>query len=176
MRKTILFIAMSLDGYIADKNGKVDWLNGQSNVEENIDSYSEFIKDIDTVLMGWNTYHQVKIELSPNEWPYNNLHSYVITHHQEKTTSHITFTNQNPTNLLKNLKTKEGKNIWICGGANLINQLLETDSIDELYISVIPTLLGNGIKLFNTLPKEKKLSLIKTRNYNGIVELIYKLR
>lgn len=176
MRKTILFIAMSLDGYIADKNGKVDWLNGQSNDEENIDSYSEFIEDIDTVLMGWNTYHQVKTELSPNEWPYNNLHSYVITHHQEKTTANISFTNQNPTNLLKNLKEKEGKNIWICGGANLINQLLKADLIDEFYISVIPTLLGNGIKLFDQLPKEKKLTLTKTRNYNGIVELLYKSR
>lgn len=54
MRKTILFIAMSLDGYIADNKGNVDWLNGQGNDEENIDTYSEFIKNIDTILMGWN--------------------------------------------------------------------------------------------------------------------------
>ena len=59
MRKVVLFIAMSLDGYIADDNGNVDWLNGQGNDSENIDVYSEFIKGIDTILMGWNTYYQV---------------------------------------------------------------------------------------------------------------------
>ena len=58
MRRVSLFIAMSLDGYIADSNGKVDWLEGQGSNNENIDTYSEFVKDIDTILMGWNTYHQ----------------------------------------------------------------------------------------------------------------------
>lgn len=65
MRKITLFIAMSLDGYIADNNGGVNWLNGQENDSENIDVYSEFVKDIDTVIMGWNTYHQIVTELSP---------------------------------------------------------------------------------------------------------------
>lgn len=59
MRKIVLFIAMSLDGYIADSNGGVDWLKGQSDDTENIDVYSQFVKDVDTILMGWNTYHQV---------------------------------------------------------------------------------------------------------------------
>lgn len=68
MKKISLFIAMSLDGYIADNNGRVDWLNGQENDSENIDVYSEFVKNIDTVIMGWNTYHQIVTELSPNDW------------------------------------------------------------------------------------------------------------
>ncbi len=59
MRKIVLFIAMSLDGYIADRNGNVDWLNGQNEKEETMDVYSDFIKDVDTVVMGWNTYYQV---------------------------------------------------------------------------------------------------------------------
>lgn len=67
MRKVILFIAASLDGYIADNNGRVDWIVGQSSSEENIDTYSIFIKDVDTVVMGWNTYYQIITELSPSE-------------------------------------------------------------------------------------------------------------
>ena len=59
MRKIVLFIAMSLDGYIAERNGNVDWLNGQNEKEETMDVYSDFIKDVDTVVMGWNTYYQV---------------------------------------------------------------------------------------------------------------------
>lgn len=59
MKKVSLFIAMSLDGYIADSEGSVEWLVGQGDDADNIDTYSEFAKDIDTVIMGWNTYHQL---------------------------------------------------------------------------------------------------------------------
>ena len=76
MRKISLFIAMSLDGYIADSKGSVEWLQGQGDGED-IDTYSEFIKDIDTILMGWNTYHQIVTELSPNEWIYRDFITYV---------------------------------------------------------------------------------------------------
>lgn len=68
MRKVVLFIAMSLDGYIADEHGNVDWLNGQDMSVENIDTYSVFVQDVDTVIMGWDTYHQIVTELSPVEW------------------------------------------------------------------------------------------------------------
>lgn len=80
MRNVVLFIAMSLDGYIADGNGRVDWLMGQDEDAETADSYMDFVKTIDTVIMGWKTYHQVTTELSPGEWVYENLQSYVITH------------------------------------------------------------------------------------------------
>ena len=80
MKKVTVFIAMSLDGYIADSKGNVDWLAGQGNDDDNIDSYSEFAKEIDTVVMGWNTYHQIVTELSPDEWVYSDFTAYVITH------------------------------------------------------------------------------------------------
>ena len=82
MRKVVLFIAMSLDGYIADSRGGVGWLNGQDCDSENIDVYSEFVKNIDTILMGWNTYYQVTMELSPTEWIYSDFMTYVITHNE----------------------------------------------------------------------------------------------
>lgn len=173
MRKIILFIAMSLDGYIADKKGGVDWLSGHGNPEENIDSYSEFVKNIDTVIMGWNTYHQIVTELSPNEWVYSGFTSYVITHREETSDEQIHFTSENPLTLLKRLRAEPGKNIWICGGANLIQQLVNANLIDEYYISVIPTILGSGIRLFGTLQEEIPLKLCKTQSYNGITDLVY---
>lgn len=176
MRKVVLFIAMSLDGYIADAYGKVDWLEGQNRDEENMDTYSMFIKDVDTVLMGWNTYHQIVTELSPDEWVYDGLTVYVITHRELSSTDTIIFTGKNPCDIVTELKQEQGKNIWICGGANLIQQLMKEDFIDEYYISVIPTILGAGIRLFGMLPQEMKLKLIHTQNYNGITDLIYARR
>lgn len=176
MRKVILFIAVSLDGYIADKSGDVGWLHGQGGDNENIDTYSEFIKEIDTVLMGWNTYHQVVTELSPNEWIYGDLSTYVFTHKRMESIENICFTAEHPEDLVKELRNQDGKDIWICGGAELAGQLMQADLIDRYYISVIPTILGEGIRLFGKMEKERKLSLVGTQNYNGIVELIYERR
>lgn len=176
MRKIVLFIAMSLDGYIANSKGGVDWLNGQERDNENLDVYAEFVKDVDTILMGWNTYNQITTELSPTEWVYSDFITYVITHHKKISTRQIRFTSENPVDLLKKLKSETGKNIWICGGANLVQQLMRNDMIDEYYISVIPTLLGSGIRLFGNAEQEIKLKLLKTQTYNGITDLVYTRR
>ena len=176
MRKVTLFIAMSLDGYIPDKDGGVDWLNGQEKNGENTDTYSEFIKTIDTIIMGWNTYHQVITELSPEEWVYPEQISYVITHREIPSTERIHFTSESPCDLVKRLREEEGNGIWICGGASIVRQLMETDLIDTLHISVIPTLLGDGVRLFGPLEKEQKLRLVKTQSYNGITDLVYEKR
>ena len=173
MRKIVLFIAMSLDGYIADKNGGVDWLTGQDEQEEGMDTYSEFIKDVDTVVMGGNTYHQIVTELSPEEWVYADLTSYVITHRELPSADKIIFTKKQPCDIVSELRLKQGKKIWICGGANIVQQLMEADLIDEYYISVIPTILGSGIRLFGTIPRDIKLKLTDIQTYNGITDLIY---
>lgn len=176
MRKVVLFIAMSLDGYIADEHGKVGWLNGQDMNVENADTYSVFVRDVDTVIMGWDTYHQIVTELSPAEWIYAGLTSYVITHRKLSSKKEIFFTGKGPSDLVRELKSKEGKGIWICGGANIVQQFVQNDLIDEYYISVIPTILGSGIRLFGTMPDEIKLRLISTQTYNGIVGLVYARR
>lgn len=176
MRKTVLFIAMSLDGYIADTDGSVDWLAGQDNDAESDDSYTNFIKGVDTVIMGWKTYHQVTTELSPGQWVYDNLQSYVITHRECAPTSNITFISENPCTLINELKQKNGKDIWICGGADIVRQLMLANLIDKYHISIIPTILGSGIRLFDTLAQKIDLRLITSKNSNGIVELVYQKR
>lgn len=176
MRKVILYIATSLDGYIADSDGGVNWLRGQDELNTDPGSYPEFIKTVDTVILGYKTYNQVVTELSPDSWVYSGMKSYVITSKGIENTDEIIFTNENLADLISRLKNKSGKNIWICGGASIVNQLIELDLIDEFHISIIPTILGNGIPLFKESNKSKCLELIGTRTYNGIVDLQYKFR
>lgn len=176
MRKIVLFIAMSLDGYIADTDGGVGWLSGQTPDADDMVSYDKFIKDIDIVIMGAKTYHQIATELSPDDWIYHGLTSYIITHHPTQSTDEIKFTDEDPSQLVNRLKAEKGKDIWICGGAAIVGQLIKDDLIDKYYISVIPTILGGGIRLFDAAEKEMKLKLIETQSYNGITDLVYERR
>ena len=176
VKKVSLFIAMSLDGYIVDSKGGVSWLTGQGDDSENIDSYSEFVKDIDAILMGRNTYHQLITELSPDVWVYDNFITYVITHEENVSSDKIIFANENPGELIKKLKEQGGKGIWVCGGADIVQQLVNENLIDIYYITVIPTILGSGIRLFENGKNEIKLKLLHTQNYNGMIDLIYTRR
>lgn len=104
------------------------------------------------------------------------MKTYVFTHSEHLSSDEICFTDREPEELLEELRQQEGKRIWICGGANLVGQLRGKGLIDEYYISVIPTLLGDGIRLFEDKSTEQKLELVSTQNYNGIVDLVYKRR
>lgn len=176
MRKVILFIAISLDGYIADKKGDVDWLTGQDSHREGEDSYAAFEQQIDTVIMGRTTYHQIITQLSPKKWVYENLQTYVITHRKYPSRPGITFVQKDPCTLTDELKHQDGKDIWICGGADIAKQLMAENLIDQYHISVIPTILGDGISLFHGMNQEILLRLVTVRHSNGITELIYEKR
>lgn len=176
MRKVILYIAMSLDGYIADKNGDVDWLGGDGSDDNQAGSFPGFMETVDTVVLGYQTYHQIVTELSPDNWIYSGKTSYVITHKEEKSTGEIIFTKESMTDLIATLKMQDGKNIWICGGASIANQFIHLDLIDRYHITVIPTILGNGVRLFEKHSTEHLLRLISTEHYNGMVDLVYEPR
>ena len=175
MRTTTLYIAMSLDGFIADRDSSVDWLAGDGSAEA-LDTYAEFTRDIDTVLMGRKTYDQIVTELSPDAWPYDDLITYVITHQPLPKQKNICFTREAPADLVRDLRAQPGKNIWVCGGAAIVQALLQENLIDRLQITIIPTLLGDGIRLFDIFDREKPLRLIHTRTAGGMVELTYEQR
>lgn len=176
MRKVVLYIAMSLDGFIADKNGSVDWLAGHDKDSQELGSYPEFSKTIDAVVLGYSTYHQIVTELSPDNWPYSGMQSYVLTHRKLDATDEIEFTGENIGGLINRLKKQDGKDIWICGGASVVNQFIGLDLIDNYCVTVIPIILGSGIRLFKSENSQIKLKLISTRSYNGMTDLMYERR
>ena len=177
MRKVILYIAVSLNGYVADSKGSVDWISGQDETAEMEDTFTPFFNGVDTVIMGRKTYHQVVTELSPDQWPYEGAVTYVLTHHPDMDdTENIRFRNMDATRLVEELKRQPGKDIWICGGAELAQQLISNNQIDLYHLAVIPVLLGDGIRLFSSNGRKVDLKLIGTKEYNGIIEMMYRRR
>lgn len=176
MRSVVLFIAMSLDGYIADRDGKVDWLAGQAPDQDDLVTYADFIQTVDTVVMGWETYHQITTELSPGRWIYEGLESYVVTHRLNVSAEEVQFVTESPGALVGRLKQAQGKDIWICGGANLAQQCMRDHLVDRYHISVLPVILGGGIPLFGALERAVELRLVSTKHYNGITDLVYERR
>ena len=173
MGKIVLYLAMSVDGYIADEQGGVDWLCGDGSQPNASGSYPAFYETTDAIIMGWNTYQQIVTQLAPNSWPYQGRPCYVVTHRKKSSQQGIFFWNGELLALANKLMADYTGNIWICGGASVAGQLLKEDYIDRLWLSVIPVVLGKGIRLFSELPQRLPLKLIGTQQYNGIVDLIY---
>jgi len=168
MRKIKLFIASSLDGYIAREDGNIDWLPQSGN-----SGYDEFYKTIDTVIMGRKTYEQI---LTFGKYPYEGQKSYVFTKNTEiKKDGNIEFVFETE-KLVKELLSSSGKDVWLVGGADLISTFLNFDLIDDIILSIIPIVLGKGIPLFKNIQKEIKFELVKTTEYNELVELYYTSR
>ena len=176
MGKIDLYLAMSVDGYIADEQGGVGWLGGDGSEPDAPGSYPAFYETVDTIVMGWTTYRQIVTELSPDSWPYEGRPCYVVTHRQEEDQEGICFWNGELTALADKLKAEREGNIWICGGASVAGQLLKEGRIDKLWLSVIPTVLGKGVRLYPELGPELPLKLVGTEHYNGIVDLVYEKR
>lgn len=178
MKKVVLYIAMSLDGYIADKNGGVSWLVGENKNDKN-SSYEDFIRGVDTIIMGQNSYNQITTELSPDYWVYEGMKTYVLTHRNMISRRDIEFTDDNVVDLINKMRKNDendGKDIWLCGGADVVHQFMEKDLIDRYHITVIPTILGEGIRLFKKLEQSLLLKLISNESINGMVDIIYERR
>ncbi|NIZ18626.1 dihydrofolate reductase family protein [Entomospira culicis] len=172
--KVILYVAMSLDGYLAKKNHAMDWLLGESAREDIDNGYAQFYDTIGTLLMGATTYREIIEHLSPDAWPYPDKPSYVFTSKAYPAQPDVHFIRNSPSQILHEIRKTSQQDIWLVGGARLIHTFMSKNLIDKYIISIIPTLLGEGILLFAQREEaEIKLSLIEQRSVDGIVELHY---
>jgi len=170
-RKVILYIAMSLDGYIATPNDDIGFLSMVAQEDEDY-GYKAFIATVDAVIMGRRTYDKV---LSMGfDFPHSNVDAYIVTRTPRPTVGTIKFYTGSLKALVARLKGHPGKNIFVDGGALVVNELLKENLIDEFYISIIPILLGDGISLFKGGRPETSLKLIGSKQFDkGLVQLHY---
>jgi dihydrofolate reductase len=173
MRKVVLYIATSIDNFIARKDGSVDWLDKTPN-PNNLDyGYHSFYKSIDTILMGNATYREVLSFDIP--FPYPDKTNYVFTRTPIADNSDVRYITGDISAFVKQLKEQQGTDIWLVGGGEINTLLMDHDLIDEIIITRIPTILGEGIPLFAGAPHESELALERLEDFgNGIIQMMYK--
>ncbi|WDF83465.1 dihydrofolate reductase family protein [Lacticaseibacillus pabuli] len=140
------------------------------------DGYAGFAKTIDSVVMGYSTYHQVVTALSPETWPYAGMQSFVLTHHKPAPVQNVQFRHEAVTELIRSLRQKAGKAIWILGGASIVTPLVEANMIDEYHLTIMPILLGKGIRLFQDQATRIPLRLVSSSSHQGIIDCVYHRR
>jgi len=173
MRKISLFIAMSLDGYIAKPNDDLSFLKQVEKEGEDY-GYAAFMSGIDTIIVGRRTYDYVVKEIGASHYDNGQRDVYVITRTERPQLGRTIFYTGDLTELADRLKSENHKNIYCDGGAEVINELLKYNLIDDMIISVIPVLLGNGTKLFKDGRPEQILELTNVKTFEtGLTQLHY---
>lgn len=157
-RKVKLFIATSLDGYIAGPHGEIDWLFTDQDY-----GYTEFISGIDTIIMGRKSYEAT---LNFDEWPYKGMVTYVFTRRTDHPADpKVTFTSEPIADFINNIRKIPGKDIWLMGGGELIGSFLNAGLVDEATIGIHPIILGDGIPLIPKGTKQTRLHLTDEKRY-----------
>jgi dihydrofolate reductase len=169
MRKIVCNLATSVDGFIAEENGGVDWLN-----DFHAEDYGmiEFFEQCGTAVMGSKTYEQA---LAFNSW-FGKMEGLVFTSRKLPPFKNeiIHFFNGDPVPVVEELRKKE-KDSWLVGGGQLIASFIDLHLLDELIITVVPRLLGKGVPLCPSISEIGKLQLLGSKSYNdGVMQLTYR--
>jgi dihydrofolate reductase len=174
MRTTTVYIATSLDGYIATADGGLDWLNAVPNPDGSDYGYAKFIKNIDAILMGRNTFEVVR---GFGEWSYTTpviVLSHSLKHLPDELEGKVTIASGSPAELLAQCEARGLHHLYIDGGQT-IQAFLQADLVDNLIITRLPILLGGGIPLFGEIPQQLALTHIATESFsNGLVQSTYR--
>ncbi|HAZ7572161.1 dihydrofolate reductase family protein [Legionella sp. PATHC032] len=176
--KISVFIATSLDGYIARKDGSIDWLmeaNSLASPGEDC-GYRSFIATIDTIIMGRYSYEKV---ITFDEWPYGSIPVIVMSSKPIQIPEHlrhtISISNQSPSELVSELAQHGIQHVYLDGGIT-IQRFLQNNLIDEITITLIPVLIGSGRPLFGFLENDIKLKHLSTNSYpGGFVQIKYQI-
>lgn len=164
---------MSLDGFLATKDDDLSWLSIVEKEGEDY-GYASFNETVDTYIVGSRTYEKV-LSMTGGVFPPADKHKcYIITRQERADENDVTFYNKGVENLVKELKSKEGKNIFCDGGAMVVKMLMDENLIDEYRISVIPIILGDGKRLFRGETPTINLKALPCKQYDtGVVQLHY---
>ncbi len=168
MRKVILGVAVSLDGFIEGSNGEYDWCFTDQDY-----GLKEFFKRIDTIFVGRKTYEMTsEMEGGPAGFP--KFKEYIFSTTLDKVKEGATLIKGDIKTEVEKIKKERGKDIWLFGGASLTTSLMNLGLVDELSLAVHPILLGGGKPLFNNIQDRIKLTLVDTKTYStGLVSLTY---
>lgn len=173
--KNIVYIATSLDGYIADKHGGIDWLDEFENPEQEDMGFAKHMASIDALVMGKNT---LDVVLSfGGDWPYSKpvfVLSNSMSSVPESLQDKVFIVSGDITHIVNMLHKQGFKNLYIDGG-QVIQQFLQAELIDEMVITTIPTLLGDGARLFGSLSQFQRFTLVDSTVYlNALVQNRYR--
>ena len=181
MRKIILNLTLTLDGFIEGPNGEIDWIVGDSSTDFG-DILNEIIRDKDAIFYGRKSY-ELWGNYSPEQGSQKLKNAYALMHTKTKYVFSATkksdgtnaiFINGNIKQRVEEIKQQPGKNIWLYGGASLITTFLNLDLIDEYHLAIQPVILGKGKPLFQNIEQRHRLKLIETKgDPSGVTVLIY---
>ncbi|KAF3362457.1 putative protein YwjB [Chlamydiales bacterium STE3] len=169
--KISIYIATSIDGYIACQDGNIDWLQ-HVHIDDEDYGFKKFINNIDTLILGRKTYQVVS---GFDEWPYKGKRVIVLSRTLNEVREEAELFSGQITDLLSKLHSENVTHLWVDGGITA-SQFLEAGLVDELTISIIAMILGSGIPLFSIMNKEHKCHLVSSQAYpSGLIQVKYKL-
>ncbi|HEU0022007.1 MAG TPA: dihydrofolate reductase family protein [Dehalococcoidia bacterium] len=170
--KVTLYIAASVDGFIAGPDGEIDWLSMVDRPGEDY-GYHQFYDTVDALVMGRKTY---ELPAGEAEWPYPGKPSYVMTRQNLKTDrDDVTFVSGPVETVVTGWRHQGIQHVWLVGGGELIRTFLAQRLIDEHIISIIPVILGAGIPLFPPPNPQQRLELIGSQNFaSGLIQAHYR--
>lgn len=170
-REVILYITASIDGFIADPNGGVEWLGGDEGADFGFD---ELMDSVDTVLQGSHTYLDT-LEIAGAADPYHGKTNYVFTSRDDlPSRPGVTFIAQDAVQFVSELKQQPGEHIWLIGGGELASALVGARLVDTIDLFVQPVILGDGIALWRPPFPGSGWTLVWAREVGGLAHLRYR--
>jgi dihydrofolate reductase len=170
MRKVVLGVAISLDGFIEGPNGEYDWCFNDQDY-----GLKQFSKSVDAIFMGRKSYDLTKTMGGANPW--KGMTTYVFSNTLEPSTDpKVVIMSGDIVKSVKKIKEAPGKNIWLFGGAQLTTAFINENLVDEVWLAVHPIILGSGKPLFQNISSRKKLKLAESKIYDtGLASMTYAL-